>query len=229
MNVQPISRAALLGGFVARFLAGLVLIGVLLFLPAGTVRFWQAWVYMGLVFVPLAIVGGFLLARDPGMLERRMRMRETHVQQKVAIASLSLLLVAILIIAGFDKRYHWSAVPTYLVLAADALILLGFAIYALTIRENRYASRVIELQQDQKVITTGPYAIVRHPMYLGMGLMFAVSPLALGSYWGLIAGVLFPLLLALRISDEERLLHGSLKGYDEYTRKVKYRLIPFVW
>ena len=107
--------------------------------------------------------------------------------------------------------------------------MLGYAVYALTIRENRYASRVIELQQGQEVITTGPYAIVRHPMYLGMGLMFAVSPLALGSYWGLIPGLLFPLFLALRISDEERLLRRSLKGYDEYTRKVKYRLIPFVW
>jgi len=229
MNAQPVSRAALLGGVIARFLAGLILIGVLLFLPAGTVRFWQAWVYVGLVFVPLAIVGCILLARDPDLLERRTRMRETHAQQKVAIAAMSLLLLAVYVIAGFDKRYHWSAVPTYLVLAADALVLLGYAIYALTIRENRYASRVIELQQDQVVITTGPYAIVRHPMYLGMGLMFAVSPLALGSYWGLIPGLLFPLFLALRISDEERLLHGSLKGYDEYTKKVKYRLIPFVW
>lgn len=229
MKLQPKPRAVLLLRTVVRFLAGIVLIGALVFVPAGTFHFWQAWAYMALIFVPMAIFGLVLLAKDPDLLERRMRMRETQAEQRKAIAGLSILFFAMLMIPGFDRRYGWSAVPSGLVMLADVFVLLGYGLFVLTIRENRYASRVVELQQDQVVISSGPYAIVRHPMYLGAGLMFILSPLALGSYWGLIPAVLFPILLAARINSEEQLLRGSLGGYDEYTRKVKYRLIPFLW
>lgn len=229
MKLQPKPRAVLLLRTVVRFLAGIVLIGALVFVPAGTLHFWQAWAYMALIFVPMAIFGLVLLAKDPDLLERRMRMRETQAEQRKAIAGLSILFFAMLMIPGFDRRYGWSAVPSGLVMLADVFVLLGYGLFVLTIRENRYASRVVELQQDQVVISSGPYAIVRHPMYLGAGLMFTLSPLALGSYWGLIPAVLFPILLAARINSEEQLLRGSLGGYDEYTRKVKYRLIPFLW
>ena len=220
MNAQPVSRAALVWMALARLLAGLVLIGILLFLPAGTVRLWQAWVYMSLLFIPLVILGLVLLARDPDLLERRMRMRETQAQQKVAIAAMSFLLLAILAIPGLDKRYGWSAVPTYLVLAADVLVLVGYALFVLTIRANRYASRVIELQQDQKVITTGPYAIVRHPMYLGI-ILAAIGGLFIYHTWTLLFTLVAFLGLAVRARREEQALAAEFgEEWEAYCQRT---------
>ena len=229
MNHHTLSRAKLLPIVFLRFLAGLISIGALIFIPAGTLQYWQAWLYICLIFLPMAILGVILLAKDPEMLERRMRMRETQAEQKKAIAAISLVLLAIYLVAGLDKRFGWSAVPVTLVLLADLIILLGYLLFGFTIRENRYASRVIELQQNQVVISSGPYTLVRHPMYLAMTLIFTVTPLALGSYWSLVPGVLFPVFLAARISNEEQMLRRSLAGYDEYTRKVRHRLIPYIW
>ncbi|MHC4825421.1 MAG: methyltransferase family protein [Planctomycetota bacterium] len=213
----------------ARFLAGLILVGCMLFLPAGTLRFWEAWLYIGLLFGPAAIVGVVLFIKDPELLERRLRPREREAPQKKVIAVSSLVLLAVYLIPGFDRRYAWSTVPPTLVLAADILILLGYLLFVLTIKENRYASRVVEVQDNQVTVSTGPYAFVRHPMYLAVGVIITLSPLALGSYWALIPALLFPIVLAARIDNEEQLLRRSLTGYVEYCRRVKYRLIPFIW
>src|SRR3990170_4600832 len=188
MNPKPFSRTALLSITLARFLAGIILIGCILFLPAGTLRFWEAWLYMGLLFVPVAIVGVVLFIKDPDLLVRRMRTREREAPQKKVIAASSLVLLA------------------------DILILLGYLLFVLTIRENRYASRVVEVQDNQVVISTVPYAIVRHPMYLAVSVIFTLSPLALGSYWALIPALLLPVVLAGRIDNEEKLLRRSLDG-----------------
>ena len=213
----------------ARFLAGFFLIGCMLFFPAGTLRFWEAWLYMGLLFVPVAIVGVVLFIKDPELLERRLRTREREGPQKKVIAASSLVLLAVYLIPGFDRRYAWSTVPATLVLLADILILLGYLLFVLTIKENRYASRVVEVQDNQVAISTGPYALVRHPMYLAVSVIFTFSPLALGSYWALIPALLLFVVLAARIDNEEQLLRRSLTGYEEYCQTVKYRLLPFVW
>jgi protein-S-isoprenylcysteine O-methyltransferase Ste14 len=223
------SRLRLVRTALVRFLAGVLLIGALVFLPAGTIRFWQGWLYLAVLLGPLAGFGVVLFVKDPEMMARRMRMRESEAQQKKAIAALSVVIVASLIIAGLDRRCGWSAVPPVLVIVADAMILVGYLLFGLTIRENRFASRVVELQEGQAVISSGPYAVVRHPMYLATALMFTVTPLALGSYWALLVSVLFPVMLAVRINNEEAILREGLRGYNEYVRNVKYRLIPYMW
>jgi protein-S-isoprenylcysteine O-methyltransferase Ste14 len=213
----------------ARFLAAIVLVGCTLFLPAGTLNYWQAWLYMVLLFIPVAIVGVVLVIKDPELLERRMRTREREAPQRRVIASSGLLLLAVVLIPGFDRRYAWSNVPLPLVFLADILILLGYLLFVLTIRANRFASRVVEVQANQVVISSGPYALVRHPMYLAVSLIFTLTPLALGSFWALIPALLLPVVLAARIGNEEQLLRRDLPGYAEYCHKVKYRLVPFIW
>ena len=229
MDPQPPSRMTLVLPALARIVADIILIGCMLFLPAGTLRFWEAWLYIALLFVPLAVVVLVLLIKDPELLERRMRTREREAPQKKAIAASSLLLLAVYVIPGLDRRYDWSTVPPALVLVADILVLLGYLLFVLTIRENRYASRVVEVEDNQVVVTTGPYSLVRHPMYLAVGVIFGLTPLALGSYWALIPAMLLPAVLASRIRNEEQLLSRNLTGYQEYCQKVKYRLLPFIW
>ncbi len=229
MNLKPISRTALLSMTLARYLAGLILIGCLLFLPARTLRFWEAWLYIALLFIPVAIVAVVLFIKDPQLLERRLRTQERRAPQKVIIALSSLVLLSVYLIPGFDRRYGWSTVPPTLVFVADMLVLLGYLLFVLTIKENRYASRVIEVQDNQVAIITGPYAIVRHPMYLAIIVLFTLTPLALGSYWALIPALILPFILAARIVNEEQLLRRSLTGYVEYCRVVRYRLFPLIW
>lgn len=229
MNPEPLSRTALLSRTLVRFLAGLFLVGCMLFLPAGTLRYWEAWLYMALLFVPVAVVGGVLFIKDPELLERRLRTQEREAPQKKVIAASSLVLLSVYLIPGFDRRYDWSTVSPTLVLLADILVLLGYLLFVLTIKENRYASRVVEVQDNQVAISTGPYALVRHPMYLAVSVIFTLSPLALGSYWALIPTLLLPVVLAARIANEEQLLRRSLTGYEEYCQNVKYRLLPFIW
>ncbi len=225
----PTQRLILLRAMLLRLFSGYLLMAFFLFAPAGTLAFWEAWLYLGVLLLPITVFGFILLIKAPHVLEARMRMQERDPQQKRAIAILSLILLMILIIPGFDQRYGWSDVPAGVVIAADVLILLGYLIFVLTVRENQFASRVVEVQQEQVVISTDPYAFVRHPMYLGFSLIFVMTPLALGSYWALIPAVFFPVALGARIANEEALLLHSLSGYEEYIRKVKYRLIPFIW
>jgi protein-S-isoprenylcysteine O-methyltransferase Ste14 len=229
MNPKPLSRTALTTMTAARLLAAIVFVGCMLFLPAGTLSYWQAWLYMGLLFIPAAIVGVVLAIKDPELLERRMRTREREAPQRRVIASSGLLLLGVVLIPGFDRRYAWSNVPLPLVFLADILILLGYLLFVLTIRANRFASRVVEVQANQVVISSGPYALVRHPMYLAVSLIFTLTPLALGSFWALIPALLLPVVLAARIGNEEQLLRRDLPGYEEYCHKVKYRLLPLIW
>jgi protein-S-isoprenylcysteine O-methyltransferase Ste14 len=222
-------RAELGVAAVFRFIAGVAVTGAVLFLAAGTLDYWQAWVYLVVLFGPLALLGVALWLNDPDLLERRMKTRETDPRQRRAIAVAGLGFSLSILVAAVDRRFAWSGVPAQVVVIADLLILLGLTLTVLTIRENRFASRVVEVQEGQTVVSTGPYSLVRHPMYLGVGLMCLFSPLALASYWGLLPALTFPLGLAARLANEEHILRRSLAGYDAYTRTVRYRLLPFVW
>ncbi len=212
-----------------RFAAGFIVVAVMLFVPAGTLHYWQAWIYLGVVFVPLVFVVRYLLKRDPGLLERRMRVREKENPQKWIQAIGGILFFTGFLIPGLDYRYHWSTVPVSVVIAADVIVFLGYLFIFLVFRENSFASRIVEVEQGQKVITTGPYALVRHPMYLGLTLMVLATPLALGSWWALLLFLPIPAFLVFRIRNEEEVLVRELPGYIEYSRKTRYRFIPFVW
>ncbi len=214
---------------IVRIVFFIAALGAMLFLPAGTFNYWQAWAYLAMLIIPMVFVLTYLIRRNPELLERRMRMREKETEQKLVIKLSILFFVTAFLIPGFDKRFGWSSVPLEVIVAADAIILAGYMVFVLVLRENRYASRIIEVEQKQKVVTTGPYAVVRHPMYSGALLMYGFSPLALGSYWGMIPNVLLLLIIVARIRNEEEVLKQELEGYMEYTQKVKYRLAPGIW
>ncbi len=204
-------------------------LGLLTLLPAGTFSYWQFYVYCGLLIVPMLAVLFYFLKNDPKFLERRAKAREKEKEQnQIAILS-TLIFLAGFIIPGLDHRFGWSSVPLSVTILAAFSILLGYLLIFLVFRQNSYASRIIEVDEEQKVISTGLYGIVRHPMYVGVLIMFLPTPLALGSYWGLLPFALLPLSLALRILNEEKVLKENLKGYKEYCKKNRYRLIPFIW
>jgi protein-S-isoprenylcysteine O-methyltransferase Ste14 len=214
---------------ILRILVGLLFIGALFFLPAGTLNYWQAWVWLATLFIPMGISLVYLVRMDPALLERRTRTDEMRPEQRRIILASAVYLLVIFLLPGFDVRYGWSNVPAWLCLAADGVVLGSYMLYILVLKTNTFASRVVEVEQGQQVITSGPYALVRHPMYLAMILMMTATPLALGSYWAMLPSILFILLLAARAKNEEELLLTELKGYREYTQKVRYRLFPGVW
>lgn len=212
-----------------RFIMAPFFMGLMLFLPAGSLDYWQAWIYCGVIFIPVSFVVFYFLKKDPELLERRMRVKE-HEEKQKTIVKLGMIIFFIgFIIPGFDYRYHWSNVPVYLVIVANAIVLSGYIFVFLVFRENSYASRIIEVEKDQEVITTGPYAIVRHPMYLGVLVMYLFTPLALGSYWALPFFLpLIPLLVSRLLNEEEMLLR-ELPGYKEYCQETRYHLIPLIY
>lgn len=212
-----------------RLVIGFPIIGLCFFWPAGTFDYWQAWLWMAVLFLPLMGMFLYLIQRDPALLERRVRTGETRPEQKRIIAVSALYLILIFLLPGLDKRFGWSSVPTWLVLLADALVLASFLLNFLVIRVNSYASRVVEVEQGQQVITSGPYALVRHPMYLSIILILLATPLALGSWWGVLPSLAYIPLLAARAKNEEELLVNELAGYREYTQKTRYRLFPGIW
>lgn len=212
-----------------KFVLGLVLIGLLLFLPAFTFDYFGAWLFLGLLFIPMLIMGTVLFIKAPALLEKRLNNREKEKAQQGVIALSGLLFPVGFVLSALDFRFGWSRVPLWLVAVASFLFLIGYAMYAEVMRENAYLSRVVEVQEGQKVISTGLYGIVRHPMYLATLLMFLPLPLILGSFWGLIPFALYPVVTVIRILNEEKVLTEGLDGYAEYKNKVKYRLIPFVW
>jgi protein-S-isoprenylcysteine O-methyltransferase Ste14 len=209
-------------------LAGPVL-AAMFFLPAGTWNYWQAWIYLAILLVPMFMVVAYFLKKDPELMERRMRMKEKEREQKAIIILSYPFFLAAFLLPGFDRRFGWSAVPLWVVIAADVIVLIAYGLFFRVMRENRFLSRVVEVEQTQKVISTGPYALVRHPMYAAVIPMYFFSPLALGSLWALIPAAFVPLILIARIFNEEKVLGKDLAGYTEYTRKVKYRLIPGIW
>lgn len=213
----------------ARFLIAFVLLLVLFFLPAGTVAYWEAWVYLGILFVSASIVLTYLFMRDPALLARRMRTKEKEASQRLLIKLGVIPLLVSFLLPGLDRRFGWSDVPVAVVLAADVLVLLGYGIVFLVFTWNPYASRVVEVEPGQTVVRGGPYAIVRHPMYVGALLMYGLSPLALGSYWAMIPALLNVPVYVVRIVTEERVLERDLAGYRDYMQTTRYRLIPGVW
>lgn len=229
MAESPLLRRELVKKMGLRLGVGIPAIFAVIFIPAGTLAYWEAWLYLAVILIPLAVVAIYLFRRDPELLARRMQTRERETTQSRLIALSGFYFLLIFILPGIDHRFGWSDAPVWLVLAANLIILAGYGIIVLVFRENRYASRVVEVAQGQQVIATGPYAVVRHPMYIGTLLMYFFSPLALGSYWALIPATLILPILVVRIRNEETVLARDLPGYSAYMQRTRYRLLPFVW
>ena len=212
-----------------KFIAGLLLVALLLFLPAGTILYPGGLLFLCLLFVPMLLLGIVMLARARDLLAKRLDVKEKQGTQKGVVAVMGLIFLSGFILAGLDFRFGWSDVPLPVVIVASVLFLVGYALYAEVMRENAYLSRTIKVEEGQTVISTGLYAVVRHPMYTASTVMFLALPLILGSWYALIPFALYPVIMVVRIHGEEKLLTAELSGYEEYKRKVKFRLIPFIW
>jgi protein-S-isoprenylcysteine O-methyltransferase Ste14 len=211
---------------------GVLFFAVLLFVPAGTVNYWQAWVFIAVFIVATLIPSIYLAVNDPAALQRRMKggpTAETRTVQKLVISGTIVSVVAVLVVSALDHRFGWSQVPTPIIVVGDVLVALGLGMAQLVVIQNSYAGATITVEAEQKVVSTGLYGLVRHPMYVGTLVMLIGTPLALDSYWGLLAIVPVMPALAARIDDEEKMLRHELDGYDEYMEKVRYRLVPGVW
>jgi protein-S-isoprenylcysteine O-methyltransferase Ste14 len=222
-------RTELIKKVFIRGIMGVIFLMGIFFIPAGTIAYWQAWVYLAVLFLPLVYILSYLIKNDPMLLERRMRTREREKEQQIIVLFSSIVLLFAFVLPGFDFRFGWSNVPVWLVFAADFLVLAGYIFIFLVFRENQYTSRVVEVEKDQTVISSGPYAIVRHPMYLGIVFMYVFTPLALGSYWAIIPALFTIPILVFRLLNEEKVLERDLTGYKEYQAKVKYHLFPGIW
>lgn len=225
--MPPVSR--LLVTAATRWVLGLVVLGALFFIPAGTFHYWQAWAYLGVLFIPMTLALAYLLRRDPALLERRLKAREAAPEQRAAIALSGVAIIGTLLVAALDRRFGWSHVPVPVTVVGLGLVLVSYGLFFLVLRENSYASRVIEVSEAQRVISTGPYAVVRHPMYVATNAMFLATPLALGSWWALVPAVLVLPGMVWRILDEEKQLREGLPGYREYCEKVRWRQVPGLW
>lgn len=212
-----------------KYLCGVVLVGALLFWPAGTWAFRNGWLLMGVLFIPIFIAGLVMMVKNPALLKSRLDAKEKQSEQKAVLGVSALLFIAGFVLAGFTHRFGWYTLPDWVVYTAAAVFLLAYGMYAEVLRENTYLSRTIGVQEGQQVVSTGLYGVVRHPMYLATVLLFWAIPLVLGSLISFLLFLPFPLVLAVRIRHEERLLEQELEGYREYQQKVQYRLIPFIW
>ena len=212
-----------------KLLMGLVLVGLLIFLPAGTIRFFNGWLLVAVLFVPMLIAGVVMALCSPELLKKRLNAKEKEDEQKSVVAMSGILFVTAFVVAGFNFRYSWIVMPSWVVWGAVALFLLSYLMYAEVLRENAYLSRTIEVQEGQKVIDTGLYGIVRHPMYTATVLMFLAMPLVLGSLPSFVIMLMYIPLIVKRIRNEEKVLLDGLDGYNEYCRKVKFRIVPFLY
>ena len=219
----------LLSSALSKWLCGLLLVAALLFLPAWTLDYFGAWLFLGVLFVPMLVMGAILLVKSPALLEKRLNAKEKEKSQQGVVALAGLIFPIGFVLSALDFRFAWSVVPMWFSVAAAALFLCGYGLYAEVMRENAYLSRTVEVQENQSVVTTGLYGIVRHPMYLATFLMFLPIPLILSSLWGLIPFLCYPPLIIVRILNEERVLTDGLAGYAEYKTRVRYRLLPFIW
>ncbi len=214
---------------IIKFLSGLLLVGLLLFLPAGTWDFWQAWLFLGILFIPMFFAGIFMMKKSPDLLRKRLNVKETEADQKQVILMSGLMFLAAFLVAGFNRRFGWLILPEWVSFAAAAVFLSAYALYAEVLRENAYLSRTVEVQKDQKVIDTGLYGIVRHPMYMTTLLLFLSMPLVLGSAISFLILLLYIPIIGKRIRNEEKVLEQGLEGYSAYKEKVRYKVIPFIW
>ena len=222
-------KMKLLWNALTKFVGGLLMVGLLLFLPAGSFEYINAWLFCVLLFVPMLVLGAVLLIKAPDLLRKRLDTKEKEKTQKGVIALSTLLFLGGFIVAGLDFRFGWSRIPTWLVAAASVILLISYGLYAEVMRENAYLSRTVKVHENQKVVDTGLYGIVRHPMYAVTLWLFLAIPLVLGSWFSLICFLHYPIVIVIRILNEEKVLTEGLEGYAAYKKKVRYRLIPFIW
>ncbi len=212
-----------------KFSCGLMMVGLLLFLPAGTLAYPGGWLLIGLLFLPMLIAGLIMFFKSPAFLAKRLDVKEKQGTQKGVVAFSGLMFIGGFVVAGLDYRFGWSKMPPAVTVLASVLFLVAYMLYAEVMRENAYLSRTIKVEEGQKVVDTGLYGVVRHPMYMATVLLFLMIPLILGSWYALIVFAFYPAIIVVRLKDEEELLTRELPGYVEYKQKVKYRIIPFVW
>lgn len=214
---------------ILKFVLGVVVIGMLIFLPAGTFDYWNAWLFMGILFIPMLFAGIAMMIKNPKLLKKRLNAKEQQSEQNLVIKLSGLMFVMGFVMAGLNFRFQWIVLPDWVLLVSAIIFLLSYLLYAEVLRENTYLSRTVEVQDGQKVIDTGLYGIVRHPMYSATIILFLSMPLVLGSIISFAIFLLYPIIIAKRISNEEAVLEKGLEGYAEYKKKVKYKVIPFVW
>ena len=212
-----------------KFFLGLIVVGGLVFLPAGTLDYWQGWLFVGMLFVPMFVAGIVLMFRKPELLRKRLEAKEEEKEQKWVVALSGMIFIAMFVVAGLNRRYMWWMLPDWAVYTAAGMFLVGYMLYAEVLRENVWLSRTIEVQEHQKVVDTGLYGIVRHPMYAATLLLFLTMPLVLGSLWAFAIMLLYIPVISKRIRNEEKVLEEGLEGYKEYKQRVRYKVIPFIW
>ena len=216
-------------GAIIKYLLGLVLVGALLLIPAGSLDYWNAWLFIGLLFIPMFIAGIILMIKNPELLKRRLYAKEKEDKQKAVILLSGIMFLAGFIVAGLNFRYKWIEVPNIVIIISSIVFIISYILYAEVLRENTYLSRTIKVEENQKVIDTGLYSVVRHPMYIITILLFLSITLILGSVISFLIFLVYPLIIGIRIKNEEEVLEKELQGYTEYKKKVKYRLIPLIW
>ena len=214
---------------IIKFVFGVLIIGLLIFLPANTINYWNGWLFMGLLFVPMFIAGIVMMIKSPELLKKRLNAKEKENEQKQVLIFSGLMFLAGFIISGLNYRYNWIMVPNVVVIISSVIFIIAYILYAEVLRENTYLSRTIEVQENQKIVDTGLYGIVRHPMYAVTILLFLSMPLVLGSIISFAIFLVYPFIIAKRIKNEEEVLEKELEGYAEYKKKVKYKMIPFIW
>lgn len=212
-----------------KFIFGFIIIALLLFIPAGTLNYWNAWLFIGILFIPMFMVGIILMIKNPDLLSKRLNSKENESEQKVLLLLGGIMFIGGFIVAGLNYRFQWMIIPKWMIIIATIIFLLAYILYAEVLRENMYLSRIIEVQENQKVIDIGLYGIVRHPMYVSTILLFLSIPLVLGSLVSFLIFLAYPVIIVKRIRNEEQVLERGLEGYSEYKNKVKYKLIPFIW
>ena len=214
---------------IIKYAFGVLIVGCLLFIPAGTINYWNGWLFMGLLFIPMFIAGIILMIVNPELLRKRLNVKEKENNQKQVIIHSGLMFLSGFIVAGLNYRFNWIELPNIAVIISSILFIITYLLYAEVLRENTYLSRTIEVQENQKVIDTGLYGIVRHPMYAATILLFLTMPLILGSIISFVIFLIYPIIIAKRIKNEEEVLEKDLTGYSEYKNKVRYKVIPFIW
>lgn len=212
-----------------KFFCGVIVMGLILFLPAGTFKYWQGWLLIGILFVPMFVAGLILMKKNPELLKKRLNAKEEEKEQKIVILLSGIMFLAAFVVAGLNFRFSWIVLPMWVSYVSAAVFLAAYALYAEVLRENEYLSRTIEVQEDQKVVDTGLYGVVRHPMYMSTLLLFLAMPMVLGSVISLAIMLAYIPIIVMRIKNEEKVLAKGLPGYEEYMKKVKYRIIPFIW
>ena len=223
MNIKLFIQA------IIKYIFGVLIVGSLLFIPANSFKYWNGWLFMGLLFIPMFVAGIILMIKNPELLRKRLNAKEKESEQKWVILFSGSMFIAGFIVAGLNYRYKWIEIPNAITIISSILFVIAYILYAEVLRENTYLSRTIEIQENQKVIDTGLYGIVRHPMYAITILLFLTIPLILGSIISFIIFLIYPIIIAKRIKNEEKVLERDLKGYKEYKNKVKYKIIPLIW